>query len=161
MQDRVNCQKLRDNQHSYANSAILTILFGQNVPSVFSRFSHGQRYVAGSARRSFAAGDLSHSASPTGYKTQSTNDNNNNKSINKNYDDETTTTRTTTTNRSNTILPTTTNNNKQQQCGQEIHLVTPNGPKMLQTLGPLPVMVATGSLKTTLAMSRLGQQPKA
>jgi hypothetical protein len=33
-------------------------------------FSHIQRYVAGSAQRSFAAGDLSHSASTTGYKTQ-------------------------------------------------------------------------------------------
>ena len=133
-----------------------------------STFSHGQRYVEGSGQRSFAAGDLSHSASTTGYKTQYLKDTIENKR----------TTRTTTTKRQQQEQERRTGatrsyqhrsyqhqqqqatSNKQQQCGQEIHLATPNGPKMMQTLGPLPV-VATGSLKTTLAMSPLGQQPKA
>jgi hypothetical protein len=68
------------------------------------------------------------------------------------------------TNRSNTQQPTRIYYNKKNQeqarttksCGQEMHLMMQNGPKMMRTLGPLPVMVATGSLQTNVAMSYLG-----
>jgi hypothetical protein len=37
-----------------------------------------------------------------------------------------------------------------------MHLVMQNGPKMMWTLGPLPVMVAANSLQMNVDMSSIG-----